>query len=685
MKMNKIVIIVCLILSVRLTGQVIQPCRNSDFNPTRTISDPAYNQRRSELIEFTKEFTGQYRNKLQPRNSDSIKYIIPIVFHIMHNNGPENISDEKILDAVKLLNKDYQKQNADTSSVVSGFLDRIGNARIEFRLARLDPAGHCTNGITRHTTILTNNGQDLLKQIIRWPPDKYLNIWVTKSIYDGYGQYFGYTFPPGIDANLDGVLVDYRIVGNVGIRTLPHEIGHYLNLEHTFGNGNFTGVLSNCDSSDFVDDTPPTTGSNSNCDLNLQKCIPGQLENVQNIMDYSSCPIMYTYGQTIRMQAALNSTVGNRNNLWATSNLILTGTIDGYQTMDCSPVADFSDKHLVICIGDNIQLINSSYGSIIKSSVWNIDGKDKKTINSTNAIFTLDSSGIYNISLTVSNEFGTHTLTRKGLIEVLPNKIAGDNITQGFESLQYPSDGWNDDNNAGLAWQVTDIASYNGKKSMLLPYDILYGGNSEDVLYTEVVDLSQVPSPIFNFKIAFSAPDNSQDIMKIFGSRDCGKSWQLRYFKSSSDLRTAAANTGFIPKHSEWRQENVNITPFAGESWVRFKFVFNSNQGDNLFIDDINISGLLTPTRSELLKEVSVTISPNPTNQDPLIFINLAQPKNFTVRLIDMFSKIIYEDKIRKMEVGDHTIRLPKPISTGIYIVDIEIDRSHICKKMIIF
>ncbi|MCB0790063.1 MAG: hypothetical protein KDB75_12210, partial [Flavobacteriales bacterium] len=113
----------------------------------------------AELEAFTREFE-------QTGERGGGGYIVPIVFHIIHNNGPENIGDEQILDAVRILNDDFNRSNPDWDNVRPEFLDRVADVGIEFRLAGKDPQGNCTNGITRTVSALTNAGDEDMKALI---------------------------------------------------------------------------------------------------------------------------------------------------------------------------------------------------------------------------------------------------------------------------------------------------------------------------------------------------------------------------------------------------------------------------------------------------------------------------------------------------------------------------------------
>ena len=106
---------------------------------------------------------------------------IPVVFHVIHNYGSENISDAQIFDAINQLNIDYNKLNADTASVAPEFQNLIADVKVEFKLAQYDPDGNCTNGIDRIVSSETYIGNDHSK-LNPWPDSSYLNFWVVNSL-----------------------------------------------------------------------------------------------------------------------------------------------------------------------------------------------------------------------------------------------------------------------------------------------------------------------------------------------------------------------------------------------------------------------------------------------------------------------------------------------------------------------
>ena len=276
---------------------------------------------RSNYLEnFTKNFSENQFN----RNDEDI--LIPVVFHVVHDNGEENISDAQIHESIVQLNEDFAAINPELVDVHPNFENLVADVGFEFRLADLDPNGEPTTGINRIQSELTYNGSDLaLKQLVQWDPTMYLNIWVVYSSDGGNGSAFAY-YPADVDGSgsiYDGVVSSYWAVGRTETavwthyKILTHEVGHWANLKHTWGDQSYNQASEGCSFDDGVEDTPNTIG-NTECDTESITC--GSQDNVQNYMDYSDCSSMFTEGQKTRMLAAMNSSVGGRNNIWSASN-----------------------------------------------------------------------------------------------------------------------------------------------------------------------------------------------------------------------------------------------------------------------------------------------------------------------------------------------------------------------------
>ena len=247
---------------------------------------------------------------------------IPVVFHILYNDDASNVSKDQILSQLKIINKDFRNRNELRGKTPAVFKDLEADVEIEFCLANVDPNGFKTSGITRTETYHASFwpfvvGNDLMKFDATggrdaWPADQYLNVWVCKSVESGV---LGYAQFPGGPPETDGIVLDYRFFGTVGEvplypifsgRTATHEIGHWLNLRHIWGDGD-------CSVDDFVEDTPLQSGPNSGyadpCTFpGRNSCDEGEgdlPDMFQNYMDYSNdeCYTLFTKGQKARMRA----------------------------------------------------------------------------------------------------------------------------------------------------------------------------------------------------------------------------------------------------------------------------------------------------------------------------------------------------------------------------------------------
>ncbi len=240
---------------------------------------------------------------------------IPVVVHVIYNSTTENISDTQIHNQIDVLNTDFRLLNSITD-LTTDFSPVAADARIEFGLAVRDPQCNPTTGITRTFTSQTSwpDFSDAMKSAATgghdpWPSDRYLNIW---TIANG-GSFIGWAEFPGGPANIDGVVIRHGVFGTGGTvpatsafnggRTATHEIGHWLNLIHIWGDED------GCVNSDNVADTPNQADANFGCPTHPSPSCGNVGDMFQNYMDYSDdgCYRLFTVGQVDRMRAALNT------------------------------------------------------------------------------------------------------------------------------------------------------------------------------------------------------------------------------------------------------------------------------------------------------------------------------------------------------------------------------------------
>lgn len=573
-------------------------CATDEYTEHMFESNPSYRtafeEQQNRLLEL--EASGAARAE--------DKHIIPVVVHVLYNTCSGNISMAQIQDGLRIVNEDFNRRNADSVDTRSYYLDVAANAEIEFRLARIDPSGNPTTGVVRMETSQAVNAQNNVKPLSRWPSDEYLNIWIVESIYNftgGGGTILGYAqFPGSGPWNTYGLVVRNDAFGTIGTsnsdgRTVTHELGHCLNLYHTFqdGCGNYC-----TNSGDYVCDTPPvsvvtydcgtahnTCGNDANGSSAYSSNVPDMIENY---MSYNSCQNIITKGQTSRMKSALNG-INTLKDLTSESNLIATGVVGLVH-------ADFSTSNPIICQGESVEFADASlYTGEAKS--WSFSGEAiPPTSTDANPSVIFPYSGLQEVSYTVAD--GTDSLTITRDVFVLDKEGQYAPFTDEIESFNsLPSDNWfavnvDDDD---YKWKVTNEAAYSGTQSLKMDN---YGscGDRVDELYLQSFDFSPYSSVNISLKQAFATTSGDNNVyLRMYVSNDCGENWVLNWAKSTSALTSVSGQVSgpFIPAdQSEWKNQNITLGNSAHMvEGLLLKFEFGGTGGNNFYLDDFTING----------------------------------------------------------------------------------------------
>ncbi|MFN0016178.1 MAG: FG-GAP-like repeat-containing protein [Saprospiraceae bacterium] len=302
-------LLMCASTEAPLLGQRV--CGSMEVYERQLQQSLRFRRNQTELEGYSQRFSDDFRKS---RGFQTI-YTIPVVVHVVWNTAQQNISDDQIFSQLEVLNEDFRKLNSDLSGTPATFAGSAADCEIQFCLARTTPAGTATNGIVRRQTIVTSfSGNDAVKRNSSggsnaWDASRYLNIWVCEL---GNGL-LGYAQFPGGPATTDGVVVDFAAFGRRGAvnapfdlgRTTTHEIGHWLNLRHIWGD-------TNC-GNDFCNDTPVHRAANTGCPTHPKSNNCNGLsytEMFMNYMDYSDdrCMFLFSNDQKARMLATLTST-----------------------------------------------------------------------------------------------------------------------------------------------------------------------------------------------------------------------------------------------------------------------------------------------------------------------------------------------------------------------------------------
>ncbi|WP_196782310.1 zinc metalloprotease [Bremerella volcania] len=255
---------------------------------------PSFRQAQISLEHKTKM---SLRESLEARTTP---YKINTVVHVVHHTSAQNISDAQIDSQIKVLNQDFRRTNSDWTKTPAPFKGLATDPLIEFNL----------DEVIRVETDQTSFGTDDEMKFVAPAknPKKFLNLWVCEL----KGGTLGYAQFPGGPVPTDGVVITYTAFGTKGTasapfnkgRTATHEVGHYLNLRHIWGD------TPDCSGSDFVDDTPNAEGPNyGEPTFPSISCGNGPSGDMfMNYMDYvdDKAMFMFSAGQVARMHTTLD-------------------------------------------------------------------------------------------------------------------------------------------------------------------------------------------------------------------------------------------------------------------------------------------------------------------------------------------------------------------------------------------
>lgn len=411
--MHKLLLLLFALVPFFSIGQNVVECAADEMQALYEAKNPLAKHSREKMEAEALRFF-QNRRSSDPSTPGqhskvlSANFVIPVVVHIIHQNGPENISDVRVIEAIRDLNDGFARTGRYAQSNGAA-------SNIQFCLARRDPDGKQTTGINRVESPLTNTtleGDEALKSVIHWNSFDYLNIWVVNTInggnilgYANFPQYFHGT-------DNDGIVVDDQAMGR-GSATLLHEAGHYFALYHTF-----TGGCQNDDclkNGDLVCDTPPdNTTTFSGCNTAVNSCSTDALSGFAtdqndinwNYMDYGNggCRTGFTQGQVDRMHYFLET---GRSSLLVSKSCLLP----------CfDPLtASFSASKVKIEVGQTVNFTNTSINA--NTYQWLKDGVVFSTAE--NASLKFNAEGVYNIALVASNSDIACTETFSVAIEVV--------------------------------------------------------------------------------------------------------------------------------------------------------------------------------------------------------------------------------------------------------------------------
>lgn len=549
----------------------------------------------------------QQLNEQPVLRSPAAPQLIPVVFHVLHMGGPEDVSDQQLMDAIRILNEDFTGVNPDITEVIPQLQTLVGAPGFQFFLAKKDPSGGCTNGMVHHYDARTDwDGISASYYAYTWDPTRYLNIYVVRSINISNGTgaagltYLPGTFDPGDPR--DAVVMLHNYVGSLGTsnpthaRALTHEVGHWFNLYHVFGATNSIGT--SCSGNDQVADTPVTGGflvcPNAADTATYSLCVPGSPENFQNFMDYSYCSRNFTLGQSTRMQAAMFNAGFSRYTLISQENIDSAG-YNAPQGL-CLPVAGIKANRRSACVGQSIVFKNRSSGGRATTFHWSFPGGTPAASTDSMPTVLYNQPGVYGFTFWCSNATGvSDTLIDTAYVRIWDStSVQSLPFGYNFEGVNIPTAGWRfESSTGGSSWVLDTTVGYLSFRSLKVSLDGLTRRSVTRCL-PKPFPLTGIWSPpmlSFRYATAETLPSHV-NTLSLEASADCEETWQTLWSKSGSDLVTSSSTTfPFSPNNiNDWQTAQVDLSAYAGEQRLQLRFSYTRDSlplPTQLFLDDI--------------------------------------------------------------------------------------------------
>ena len=700
-------------------------CGFDHYHQTRLAKDAAYAERFDAMSQSIRAKMRQRQNDLAAHKSSPLEnctgvptvYKIPIVVHVVHHSSTalgvdENVSDADIINVINGINDRLRH----TSGLTFPNPHSGSDAMLELCFATRKPDGSATTGIERYADdILCDNNTvtDSTQKTYHWPTTDYCNLYLVRSISSGATGYATLPSQHGLDTD-GGVFLGASFWDGL----TAHELGHYLSLYHTFQSGctNNDCLMDN----DEVCDTPPKDPSGfaggtcgapaNNCNTDdddvstnnpFRPIAMGGLgdvtDDIENYMDYTGpCWEAFTEDQAARMRVALET---SRASLLASNGCTPFTPDDAGISAGVFP----SD---VICAGSftpRVMLRNYGTATLMSATInAELDGAPAVTTMWTGSLAP-DSS--IEVSLTaMSTTPGSHNLY---IYTNLPNGnpdgyATNDPVCVSFDYnaalSTFPASYDMEAGSVPVEWSAVDqdglvtfdISSTPTNCASNGSFSVAYysfevwtsSSGTQDYLVSNPLDFNVLGDAELSFDLAYKSTwTNRTTVLDVEISTDCGETWTSEYSKTTTALNTSTSgwdpDTNWIPTAcTEWRNEVVNLDAYIGnEVLIRFKADIPEWWGQNLFLDNINLSGSVITGQDEMARILEqVSIFPVPT-EDVLHLKSNVSLTPARYKITDLMGKTIQEGILKQPEIAT------ADLISGTYFLSLRLaDQSKVFK-----
>lgn len=349
------------------------------------------------------------------------------------------------------------------------------------------------------------------------------------------------------------------------------------------------------------------------------------------------------------------------------------------------PSPNFTVNKQTICPNTTVNFLDLSFGNPT-NWVWTFTGGNPSSSNAVNPTVTYTASGMYPVSLSVTNINGTSIITQTAYINVTSAQILP--VTESFSTSIFPPNNWSlfDDANNSVGWQKSNSVGGFGlsnESTFFDNYNYAEQGR-RDAIITQNYNFTGVTNPKLTFDVAYARYDNINfDSLAVRVSTNCGLSFNTVYAKGNTTLATAPDNTGFFtPTNSEWRTDTVYLNSYIGQPEVMIAFENRGNYGNVIYLDNINViaSSITTGINTSNKNYSAFEIFPNPAKENITVNCLLENEliKGLTIR--DNLGRIVYEKEKPDTKQNISLLNWGK----GIYFVSLATNKSIYTKKLIV-
>ena len=702
--MNKMALVLVFMMGIIFSSEAQQAagwCGSDYILEQALLNNPNLEQ---ELFQSMLDITAPHTS-----NGTEATKIVPVVVHVLHDDGIGNISYEQIQDALDILNIDYNRLNPDTAltreTVTAPFKQYAASMDIEFKLARFDPNGECTNGVIRHnvpdhvTYDVDMNNQPHKHSaddgVDAWPRNKYLNIWIVNSIagtgliIGGYAQfpYFG-------SASEYGIVIRHNLMGSIGTASgqdgsvLTHELGHCLGLYHIFQGGCHS---DNCNTNgDWCCDTPPQDEAFFNCSQTLNSCsdIPtgddygfDALDQIENYMSYNSCWNMFSQDQAAIMDAVFT------DYSWAAQLISPTNiAFTGVDVPDALCRASFTASQTSVCTGTTVDFTDETFNSVSGWN-WTFTGGTPASSTAQNPSIVYNTPGLYEVRLDATDGTNSDLEVKTAYIRVLPAPATLP-FLETFEnySTLLSIEEWEvvDFGNNAM-FELTSSAGHISSKSAKLDNFGESAGNFDELI-SSPVDLSGITTSnamTLSFRYAYRKRNVGNDEwLKIYVSSDCGATWVLRKTIHGAILGNSVETNSWTPSStSDWT--TVHMTNITSLYWVnnfKYKFEFESDGGNNFFLDNINIHAGSADFFWGLDEETDLThlaVYPNPVDDELNLSFDVSTAQKVEINVQDLTGKVVNTQSVQAVSGSNLIVLKTADLASGMYFLKVDSGRGQ--------